>query len=424
MSNVGKKNQNGGSKIITATQEHTAHTYQEILQVATSIPGEGNRRGVRVLFDGLPGQAKTAVIEAYAKAQGFYLKKLLLSQLEASDITGVTCLREVALGLKLTDYAPQRWAWEANQSPKSIIFLDEFGQGKEDVQASALTMLTHGTVGNYELHPDVCFLGAMNPPEKVGGYPLSSAMSSRWTHINWEGLPFAAWAQYMEQQPKWYTAQKQEQTPVGTEEKTFQQEWEKTFPLTVSEMMGYLYVNQEARYDYPREGSPESQKGWPCDRQWSVAARILAGCRVLKASHETKKLMLQGTIGEGATTSFLRWQRELSLPSPEDVMDRGNWFPNPSRPDITYVVVRNCVTVLTAGKDMHQPSQPKALLQRAGRLWDVLAACVEAGQQDLVAGPSNTLMLQQLYDGESRSYVKVFAALGRIDMEVKKEAKK
>ncbi len=260
MSKIGSKKSSQEKEIVSATL-----TYEEILQVALFTPGDHNRRGLNVLFEGSPGQAKTSFTETIAAKMGFHTVKFLLSQCEAAELVGMPYLADDPAYGKVTKYAPQAWFKELAQAGPGVLFLDELSLGKEDTQNAALTMLTHGTVGNFSLGQNVAIIGAQNKAGQVGGNPPTPAMSTRWIHIHWDGLPFDVWEKYLVEQPKWYQEESRSNIEVwkGNVQKVLEkdqetkQRWLTHFPEAINLVCSFLSRNPDLRHKMPAEGSDD-----------------------------------------------------------------------------------------------------------------------------------------------------------------------
>lgn len=109
---------------------------------------------MNLMFVGDTGIGKTTVIEEYCKDNGYFLKTLILSQLEASETLGIPVKTERKFGNKVYEVlstAIPEWVFELKEHDKAILFLDEFLCAQPSVMNSFLNFLTQKKVVDIDL---------------------------------------------------------------------------------------------------------------------------------------------------------------------------------------------------------------------------------------------------------------------------------
>lgn len=135
----------------------------EIDKIIDNAPVEMN-----LMFLGDTGIGKTTKIEKYANDNGYYLKTLILSQLEASETLGIPIkTTRIFNGREypcLTTAIPE-WVFELKEHDKAILFLDEFLCAQPSVMNSFLNFLSQKRVKDIDLR-HVRIIAATN----IGNY--------------------------------------------------------------------------------------------------------------------------------------------------------------------------------------------------------------------------------------------------------------
>lgn len=111
---------------------------------------------LNIMLLGDTGVGKTQSIQKYAKENGRFLKKLILSQLDASEALGIPVpfdKEHKGNNVKMITSAIPEWVYEMieHKDEKPILFLDEFLTADPSVMNSFLTFLSDKEVGNFDL---------------------------------------------------------------------------------------------------------------------------------------------------------------------------------------------------------------------------------------------------------------------------------
>ena len=107
-----------------------------------------------VMFIGDTGIGKTQVINQYAKDNGYFLKTLILSQLEASEALGIPVQSKKAFNGKeypTIETAIPNWVFDLAEHENAMLYLDEFLCAEPAVMNSMLNFLTEKRVDDIDL---------------------------------------------------------------------------------------------------------------------------------------------------------------------------------------------------------------------------------------------------------------------------------
>ena len=121
----------------------------EVYSVLDAAPIEMN-----VMLIGDTGIGKTQVIKKYAEERGYFLKTLILSQLEASEALGIPVQSKRTYNGKefaTIETAVPSWVFELAEQEKSMLYLDEFLCAEPSVMNSVLNFLTEKEVNGIDL---------------------------------------------------------------------------------------------------------------------------------------------------------------------------------------------------------------------------------------------------------------------------------
>ena len=134
--------------------------------------------GGHCLITGLPGTAKTLMVQTLAQALGLAFKRIQFTpDLMPADVTGTDILDEdPATGTR-------RWRFEAGPIFTQVLLADEINRTPPKTQAALLEAMQehHVTVRGqrYDLQPPFVVLATQNPIELEGTYPLPEAQLDR-----------------------------------------------------------------------------------------------------------------------------------------------------------------------------------------------------------------------------------------------------
>lgn len=132
-------------------------------------------------FHGKPGVGKSDIVRQVADSLGMKLEVVMLTQIEAQDLRGLSF--PDADTKRTTHYIPEFLPTE--ESPPTIVFLDELTGAEQRLQVAAYQLLLSGRLGNYVLpkHSYVCAAGN-DITDGAVAYEMGTALASRLMHFD------------------------------------------------------------------------------------------------------------------------------------------------------------------------------------------------------------------------------------------------
>ena len=116
------------------------------LRVAREVKAEGSKEFVNVLFIGDGGSGKTSRIKSWAKANGISIKEVHTADLDQTDMGGAVAPDKT--GTKVTRLSPTEM--NSLDQPNSVLFLDEYNRGIDQIRGTLLTLIENHTVYDQE----------------------------------------------------------------------------------------------------------------------------------------------------------------------------------------------------------------------------------------------------------------------------------
>ncbi|MFN7162019.1 MAG: hypothetical protein ACK4NB_03065, partial [Fimbriimonadales bacterium] len=183
------------------------------------------------------------------------------------------------------------------------------------MQAALLRLVLERKVGLNALPSEVRIVAAANPPEiAASGWELSPPLANRFIHIHWQ-LPGETYQRALETgefpSPQHFAIDRARHRDRA-------QYWR----ILVA---NFLKRNPALVYTQPGE----EEYAFATPRTWDYAIALMASCDLLgyapKPSVQPQRAepfirLIQGCIGKGAATPFLKYLRELRIPDPEAVL--------------------------------------------------------------------------------------------------------
>ena len=321
--------------------------------------------GLPILVQGMPGEAKTAYINALAVATKRHLETIIASYRDASEICGIPRDRGDA-GIELN---PPAWAKRlvAAKDQGGILFFDEITCTMPSVQAALLRVVHEKIVGELPLPKTTWVLAASNPPEvAANGWELSAPMANRFVHVTWE-INTDTWIEGMIngfQPPK---------------VKIVPADWTDHIPEARALVASFIRARPQLIRQFPKNSSERSGP-WPSPRSWDMAATAYAA---FDAAGEDPLQAVAACVGDAAAQEFAKYVTNLDLPDPETLLENPEGIHWPENRDDKAFAMLSSVVAAVISKP-----QPK----RWETCWRVLSSAVKAGKDDLVVVVARTLM--------------------------------
>lgn len=270
--------------------------------------------GVPALCYGMPGVAKTAIMEAFSRKQGRALYTLIGSIREPGDIGGYPSLMEEN-GQAFMQIVPPKYLIDAKKVPTNL-FIDEIMSCAPAVQAALLRVANEREVGDESLPDDCGIYGACNPPSITpNGFPFEAPTSNRWYHHQWQ-FPREEWLAGMAAGGNFALPD----VPILPDD------WENNM-LEMGSLVAQFHrrTGQFLMPEQNDEGEPvlsavERAKAWPSPRSWHNATKCLAAGMALDVDMGVNKELVDGNVGVAASEAFFQFWDALDIPDSEEVL--------------------------------------------------------------------------------------------------------
>ncbi len=276
---------------------------------------------VPVILWGPPGQGKTSVIKAMAEHDQRMIRVLLASIREPQDFGGLPSIQDG----RATLIAPD-WAQDLAADTNGILFMDEVNTAPPAVQAALLRVSLDKVAGDCYLGDGTSVVAAANPPEiAADGWDLAPPLANRFCHLEWS-LPAdvvrngiaGSWPKYTVREVPDHElkiALANERVILG----------------------GFLTVRPDLTTVMP-SSTKEQGRAFPTPRSWETVAILCAWATAAGLNESVRRLLVQGTVGPGASAEYLTYRDNSDLPNPEDLLADPGSFDMPRRADQVFVV--------------------------------------------------------------------------------------
>lgn len=321
--------------------------------------------GIPLLLKGMPGEGKTAYINALARAAGRDIETIIASIRDASEMGGLPMEKPEGIVMH-----PPAWAVRLAKSKAPILFFDEITCVMPAGQAALLRIIHERVVGELKLPDNIWMLAAANPPEvAANGWELSPPMANRFAHLNWE-LSREAWEDGM------ITGFKDPKVDVLPDN------WREGIPRARALVASFIHVKPSLLRAFPKTQADQGGP-WPSPRSWDMAATVFAAAESVGADPYD---LVRCCVGDGAALEFGQYVKNADLPDPMSMLNNPEeiqWTAN--RDDRAYAMLAS-VTAFVIGRN-----DPK-LWERA---FLVLESAVKANKKDLAAVSMPQLLKNQ-----------------------------
>jgi MoxR-like ATPase len=302
---------------------------------------------IPVILWGPPGQGKTSVINAIAKQSGRALETLLASIREPQDFAGLPSITNGRAQLVSPD-----WALRLAEDGNGILFTDEVNTAPPTVQAALLRVCLDKVAGDCHLGDQTSIIAAANPPEQAAdGWDLAAPLANRFCHLDWS-LPSDVVRDGLS--GVWPTYELPKVNESATEESVASEK------ILVA---GFLTSRPDLTTALPKATS-EQGRAFPTPRSWEAAA-ILSGWASALGLHESvRRILVRGSVGQGAAAEYLTYRANLDLPKPKDVLKDPAAFAIPKRADLVYVIAAGVLAEIRNNPSKDNWSRAGEVLER------------------------------------------------------------
>lgn len=302
---------------------------------------------VPAILWGPPGQGKTSVIHDIASRGGRHLEVLLASIREPQDFAGLPSVVNGRAALVAPD-----WAHRLAEDGNGILFTDEVNTAPPSVQAALLRVCLDKVAGDCHLGESTSVIAAANPPELAAdGWDLAPPLANRFCHLEWE-LP----------------AEVVRDGFLGSWPSLAMNEVDDSkLAEAISEEMvlvaGFLVSRPELTTSLP-QGSSEQGRAFPTPRSWEMAATLSAWVTATSSDESVRRIVVRGSVGQGASAEYLTYRSNTDLPNPEDVLAGPGEFPIPKRPDQLFVIAGGALRAVRSNPTDSRWSAAGQILER------------------------------------------------------------
>ena len=225
-----------------------------------------------------PGLGKSQLVRDLCAETGIDFIDVRLAELDPLDIRGMPTPRGDTLQWLIPDL------WPRDPASRGILLLDELPAADRAVQVAAYELLLDRRLGElYTLPNGWLVVAAGNRIEdQAVSFPMSSALANRFLHVELEA-DIEAWTRY-----------------------------------AVSRRLHHdIIAFLRLKPDYLLDHGDNAQRGWPSPRTWERVSHLFTAKTDL--DDITLRLMVQGLIGEAATTEFMAFrestQHRVDIPA-------------------------------------------------------------------------------------------------------------
>jgi MoxR-like ATPase len=349
----------------------------EILKAAYFTPSRLGW-GLPIVFVGVPGVAKSALIEAFAA--DWQAECLVLSPGERGD--GAFGVVPVPHNGAITYPVPEEFREKnfLSDATPGVLFVDELSTAERHIQNSLLGLLGAKRIGAAQLGKRVRVFGAANPVSMTPrGYDMGPPVANRLGWIEWDMPTVEDWSTFMLKGGSLTVAPAK--LSVEEEEARVLAAWPIAYAKAVGKVTAFLrafphHMHALSAAATTKVDLTKLTRAWSSHRSWEYATQALASADIHQLSMVARDRFVAGFIGDGVAGEFFSWLETADFPDPVEVLDgKANFAHDPERADRTMVFFATAVSLLA---DKKLPNRAA----RADRLWGIISD-VEAVAGDL-----------------------------------------
>lgn len=281
-----------------------------VLNLAYFIVGQ---TGDAAMCWGIPGEAKTAFVQALAAALGRKFYHFIPSLHLPDDLTGIPRLNKADLFAKMV---PMEFI-AACQEAGWLFFFDEVNTSRSEMRPPLLSLLNEGRVGSIQWHPLTYRFAATNPEEWApNASPLEPSLLNRMFHCEWQ-FPEDSFHDGLEAGLEFSV---DNAFPIVNHEDA-----EAMLPVIGRMVSTFL----KAKPDLLRVRSvpEEGVYAYPSPRTWTNLVRSLAAATTVSPPFETYAEIMRGWVGERGAAEFCAFVAARDLYDIDELID-GTTTPN------------------------------------------------------------------------------------------------
>jgi MoxR-like ATPase len=360
-----------------------AHDMRAVIKAAIFTPTKDGW-GLPLLFWGMPGVAKTALINGVCREYGIFCQTLSPGEMGEAAFGATPCAMTIKDKVFM-GYPPPAWLSDVEAEPggRALVFIDELNTAMGSARPALLGMLDRRIAGT-RFSKAVRVLGASNPVElSAEGQEIPCPVANRLGHITWAPPTQAAWEDWLmgvdtlDEAPIELKSAELEETRVLAE-------WGAAFSNARAAVIGYQQFKKQL-YNLPDANSPQLFKAWESPRTYYLMALAKASAAVHRLSTQDGLALQAAFVGASPVAELIQWEAQNNLPKAEDILDQKVKFEHDARRMGITRVVLNAATAIVCDKNTENR------VQRTAVLWELLAQIMETAGQDFVIKPAAML---------------------------------
>lgn len=262
---------------------------------------------------------------------------------------------------------------------RGVLFLDEINWAGRAVQGALLGAVLARQFGDQQLPPGIRIIAAGNAAEETdGGYTMIPPLANRF-------LWFRVGAANAEEWNKWRQTRYEAGRMVSLErlEDEVRRKWKDVSPQYDALIASFMTRRgPELLHNLPATGNKERHRAWPSPRSWDVAIRVAVTANILGLGRFESQL-ISAAVGDGAATEWTKFKREMDLPDPLTVLQKG--FEPDHRLDRATAVYAAATNYVLSRTD------PKEKRDLAIQCWKLLDQACSAGMADCILTAASSL---------------------------------
>lgn len=351
-----------------------------------------------------PGEGKTMIIEAVAKALGVTKERSIrwsVGQHDPMDFNGWGVPREDGL----TFEAPARIRRLIKSPEPGLLFLDEANQATPTQQGALLKLMDARAVGDEDpLGPHILMGMAMNPPETgAASQDTTRPFSNRVCWLPYDGPSRAEHAAFMIHRGS---------VPIELPAQQPRAELDRCYAMLTAVYERYMsgrgHLREDPLADYvvarfasiEVDGVRQYIPAFARPRTWDMALQ-LASTALAYGDRDAMTDFLIGCVGPQEGRDFDTFYAEQDLIDPEVLLaDPDKWTPDGKRPDRTFAQMLAVAMHACDARDEKVPGK------KWHAAWSVLRRTMDAGEgKDMVAPAAAHLALHVPHGGVLRAHI-------------------
>lgn len=334
--------------------------------------------GLPVLIWGDPGIGKSDRIEWVSEFLNLLNDTLFPSTLSPEDVGGYPTQDGKGGLVRSCDDPDVKIIIEAGEG---TIFFDEINLARQAVLAALLGVVLKRRFGGQKL-PNRCrVMAAANPPESsAGGFELPLPLANRFCHKFIKTPTPREWIGWL---------MEHERTDLPTlydAEKLICDGWDSVWAQMRGETAGFIGSVKGASmlHSVPLVGSLDRGRAWASPRTWDWLTRARTTAKILGMGGQVEQDLMDGCVGNGASTELNKWLADANLPKPEDALN-GLWNPDKAHLDVSMAVYEGVAAYVAALPENEEKEKI------ATKAWVLLNKACKVGHADLIFEPARVL---------------------------------